>query len=178
VAVPVAPSELVVAPTILRRWRAADAPALVRALGESRNHLRPWMPWVLDDPADLEWRRGWLSCVEQTFDDGEAYDYAISSGDVLLGGCSLHALHQGPLVGYWLHPDHTGQGHATRATAGLIGLARQLGFSRVQLRCDEANRASARVARRLGFELSSREAHAFHAATWSAAWLVFSLDLR
>jgi RimJ/RimL family protein N-acetyltransferase len=179
-----APPELAVPPTVLRRWRATDAPALVRVIDESRHHLRRWTPWVAGDPdpadglGDIEWRRGWLACIEQTFDDGEAYDYAISDGDVLVGGCSLHALDEGPLVGYWIHPAHTRRGHATRATRGLIGLARQLGFPRIQLRCDAANEASARVARRLGFTIAHCQAGPVRSAGQPEAWLVFTLDLR
>jgi RimJ/RimL family protein N-acetyltransferase len=144
---------------------------------ESRAHLRPWMSWAVDDPEDLEWRRGWLRCIERTFDDGEAYDYAILTDDVLVGGCSLHALHDGPLVGYWLHPAHTGQGHATRAAAALVGLARLLGYPRVQLRCDEANEASARVAQRVGFELTRREPSRPWARGRAGVSLVYSLEL-
>ena len=30
----------------LRRWRPGDAAALLAAVIESQEHLRPWMPWA------------------------------------------------------------------------------------------------------------------------------------
>ena len=34
----------------LRHWRAEDAEAQARAIEESLDHLRPWMPWAADEP--------------------------------------------------------------------------------------------------------------------------------
>ncbi|NGY63931.1 GNAT family N-acetyltransferase, partial [Lentzea sp. NEAU-D13] len=55
-------------------------------------------------------------------------------------------------IGYWLHPGHTGRGHATSAAAELVEFAFALdGVRGVQIWHDEANIASGGVPRRLGF---------------------------
>lgn len=46
-------------------------------------------------------------------------------------------------LGYWLHPAHTGRGHATAATAELVEFAFALdGVRKVQIWHDVANVAS------------------------------------
>ena len=46
---------------LLRRWCAADAEALARAVIESEQHLRPWMGWMKYEPQTLPQRRAMLS---------------------------------------------------------------------------------------------------------------------
>jgi RimJ/RimL family protein N-acetyltransferase len=41
---------------VLRCWEPADAEALNAAIDASLEHLRPWMPWANDEPADLQAR--------------------------------------------------------------------------------------------------------------------------
>jgi ribosomal-protein-serine acetyltransferase len=60
-------------------------------------------------------------------------------------------------VGYWLRTDRTGRGYATEAGAALIGWAfEELGAARLELRAGVENRASQRVAERLGFRREGR----------------------
>ncbi|MDB5067033.1 MAG: Acetyltransferase, partial [Chloroflexi bacterium] len=35
---------------VLERWRAGDAAALLTAVSESVDHLRPWMAWAAAPP--------------------------------------------------------------------------------------------------------------------------------
>ena len=90
-------------------------------------------------------------------------------GDVMLFYRS--AQHSGGEIGYVLHPDFTGHGYATEASAAILELAfdtaRGLGLHRVVARMDARNGASERVARRLGMR---REAH-FRSSDWfKGAW--------
>ena len=55
-------------------------------------------------------------------------------------------------IGYWLHPERTGRGLATRATAALVGHAFALpDIDHVQVWHDAANVAGGAVPKRLGF---------------------------
>lgn len=75
-------------------------------------------------------------------------------GDVVLFWRSAQDGHAE--VGYVLHPDHSGQGFATEATAALLGLAFEgLRAHRVSAHVDERNTASAAVAGRLGMRLEA-----------------------
>jgi RimJ/RimL family protein N-acetyltransferase len=76
----------------------------------------------------------------------------------LAGAASLMArIGPGGLeLGYWLHPDHVGQGVATRASSLLVAEAFRTGAERVEIVTDVANTRSAAIPRRLGFTLVDR----------------------
>ncbi len=74
----------------------------------------------------------------------------------LVGGMGLHTRRgRGTLeIGYWIAAAHTRRGYATAGARALTDAAFALpGVERVEIRCDEANQASAAVPRRLGFTL-------------------------
>jgi RimJ/RimL family protein N-acetyltransferase len=143
---------------LLDRWRPEDTRALLTAVTESLEHLRPWMPWV-EPPPTLASLGGFILRSRQPFEEGGT-DYVYGIFDLerrtILGGCGLHA-RRGPGVveiGYWVHVAHTRHGHATAATDALARTALALPhITRVEIRCDVANLASAAVARGLGFRL-------------------------
>jgi RimJ/RimL family protein N-acetyltransferase len=88
---------------------------------------------------------------------GHAYRFAIvdrDSGETA-GEIELrHAPARGFALGYRLDEAWRGRGRATEAGRALLSYAfGSLQARRVEIRCDSNNHASARVARRLGFEL-------------------------
>ncbi len=93
---------------------------------------------------------------------GTNFNYWIreESTGQLVGSVGLH-LRLGPEaieIGYWVHVDWTGRGYAAAAAQALTTAG--LGMSdieRVEIHCDEANRASAAVPRRLGYRLDRIE---------------------
>jgi RimJ/RimL family protein N-acetyltransferase len=99
-----------------------------------------------EDVAD-RWRRGWATGEELTFavrlaSDGEAIGMAELRPEP--GGRAG--------ISYSIVPAHRRKGYATRAVRLLsdVGLD-ELGFERLELRCDVENAASARTAERAGF---------------------------
>ena len=141
---------------VLRCWRPDDAALLGQAVTESLDHLRPWMPFAANEPIDLPARVELLRTFRGKFDLGEDFIYAIfDRGESrVLGSTGLH-LRSGPTtreIGYWIHADHVGQGLATEAAGALTRVAIEIdGVARVEIRCDPANAASARVPAKLGF---------------------------
>jgi RimJ/RimL family protein N-acetyltransferase len=139
----------------LRGYRSDDVDALLAAIEESRDHLRPHMPWADESRAELgafvaEAVEGWTSGPDRNF-----VIVDVDSGE-LLGGCGLHArVGAGGLeIGYWLRAGATGRGLVTAAARALTDAALAVeGISRVEIHCDEANVRSAAVARRLGYRL-------------------------
>ncbi|MET7638714.1 GNAT family N-acetyltransferase [Streptomyces sp. NPDC005438] len=141
----------------LRRWRAADLDALDRAIHESLDHLRPWMPWAASH--DRRQATEFLARNETEWREGEAFGYAVTVRGALVGGCGLmRRIGAGGLdIGYWIHPDWTRRGLATMAAGALTGEAFRLtGIDRVEIHHDAANPASGAVALRLGFTEVSR----------------------
>lgn len=141
---------------LLRCWSPADAPLLDAALAAGLDHLRPWLPWVKDEPEPLDARVARLRWFRGAFDLGHDFVYGIFTpdGGEVVGGTGLHT-RQGPgarEIGYWIAAPHLGRGYATEAVAALTRVAVEIdGARRVEIRCDPLNERSVRVPRKLGF---------------------------
>ncbi|MEP7025479.1 MAG: GNAT family N-acetyltransferase, partial [Actinomycetota bacterium] len=113
-------------PVTLRRWRAGagNAAAVHTAVAESRNHLWPWMPWATPDYG-LTDAGEFLQVCERHWQSGEAFNYAVMTGEVLAGSCGLMArIGAGGLeIGYWVHAAQIRRGLATAAAAALAAEA-------------------------------------------------------
>lgn len=152
---------------LLRSWDPADAPALAPILVANVERLGGWIPAHVADPLPAEALAQRLAGFAADFEAGRAYRYAMLTPDGarLLGEADLFprgSAGRMPLfladraeIGYWLDAAATGQGYATEAAGALTGVAASLpGMLHVEIRCDEANAASAAVPRRLGFRLA------------------------
>jgi RimJ/RimL family protein N-acetyltransferase len=159
------PPEVVRAgPIDLRRVRQAHAGALAAAVGESIDHLRPWMPWATPAAADKEMQRARIAEAEEMWDAGTDFIYTVfvANTGAVAGSIGLHRRvgDGGIEIGYWITAGETGRGYATAAARALTPVAGTLpGVDRVEIHCDEANAASAAVPRKLGYRLDRTERH-------------------
>ena len=145
-------------PATLRRLGQGDLEAVFRAVTESLDHLRPWMPWAANYTRQSA--AEFLAKSERDWAAGSEYNYAIITGGVLAGGCSLMTrIGPGGLeIGYWVHRARTRRGLATMASAALVEQAFRLpGVDRVEIIHDELNVASGAVPRKLGFTEVGRQ---------------------
>lgn len=136
-------------------WRPDDAEELRAALDCSDAHLRPWIPFMQDEPRSLAQTRERVQHKIDVFDAGQHSRYAIRLRTTqCLVGETMLLTRGGPgtlEAGYWLHAAHCGHGYAREATAALIPIAFDvLGALRVAIVCDEHNAASIAVAKGLG----------------------------
>jgi ribosomal-protein-serine acetyltransferase len=142
---------------VLRRWVIDDALCLAQAVGDSLEHLRPWMPWAAQEPLALAERCKNIAAWEQDWRAGGDLVMGVFVNGLVAGGCGLH--HRigpdGLEIGYWIHPAFLRQGIATAAARLLTNAAfHQSEIARVEIHHDKANVASAGVPRKLGFRLS------------------------
>jgi len=140
---------------LLRRWLPDDAEALGRAVAESAEHLRPWMAWIAEEPVSLERRRATIAEWERHWAGGGDVVLGVFVDGRVAGGCGLHRrIGAGGLeIGYWIHGAFLRRGLATRTARRLTDAALALPeITRVEIHHDRANRASAGVPRKLGFE--------------------------
>jgi ribosomal-protein-serine acetyltransferase len=125
----------------LRRYREEDLDGLLRAVAESLDHLRPWMPWAANYTRQSA--AEFLARSARDWADGSEYNYAIITDGTLAGGCGLMT---------------TRRGLATAASAALVEQAFRLpGVDRVEIIHDELNAASGGVPRKLGFTEVGRQ---------------------
>ncbi len=139
----------------LRRHRPEDLDALQTAIEESRDHLRPWMPWADQSREDTA---TFLRGAVERWDDGEEFGYLLVDGadGTVLGGGGLHR-RVGPgaiEIGYWRRASAGGRGVVTALARALTDVACSMpDIDRVEIHCDEANTTSAAIPRRLGYAL-------------------------
>lgn len=145
---------------VIRCWEPKDAPLLKKSIEESREHLKPWMPWAHGEPETLDIYIERLRKYRSLFDTDQDYIYGIFNKEEskVLGGTGLHNRvgETAREIGYWIHGDHINQGFATEAVLALV----KVGFTiekltRMEIHCDPENIASATVPEKTGFELEA-----------------------
>ena len=142
---------------VVRCWNPSDAASLDHAIRTSVDHLRPWMPWSVDEPVTMQQRqqrmRGWRAAFD--LDDDYVYGIFDAGEETVIGGTGLHTrLGSGVLeIGYWIGVDHAGRGYATEVSAALTKVAFEVHeIARVEIHHDPNNVASGRIPEKLGFQ--------------------------
>jgi RimJ/RimL family protein N-acetyltransferase len=152
---------------VLRPPRPGDGEALNAAVRESLPELRPWMPWAQHEPTLAESE---AYCRRQAarfllredlplliFE--RAFGGAEGRNGRLLGATGLHRIDwqlRRFEIGYWARRGHAGQGYISEAVRRLARMAfEDLEAQRVEVRMDERNDASQRVAEAAGFEFEA-----------------------
>jgi len=154
---------------VVLRWVTVDdADVIARAVGESLDHLKQWMPWADATSADVAFQRGRLRDQLQQRKRGEEWQYGFfrAGADAFLGSMGMMT-RRGPgtlEIGYWLHVDAEHHGLVTRGARALTEIGLNLvGIDHMIIVCDEANVRSAAVPQRLGYTLDRVEPHAIEA---------------
>ena len=158
------PERIETARLILRCPRRGDGAVVNAAVVASHVELDPWLPWATTLP---------------TFEESEAIcrrqqarfllredlvmlifgrDASGAEGE-LLGGCGLHRIDWALRrfeVGYWRKTGCEGRGIVTEAVTALARMAfDDLDARRVEIRMDDNNERSWKVAERAGFTLEA-----------------------
>ena len=138
---------------VTRRFRITDAAQLNASVNESREHLRPFMPWASLPPLTVEERVAQIEEWNALVDD---FMLGIFDGDDrVLGGTGYHdRIGIGGIdLGYWVHVDFLRRGIATEVARALTNVAFDFNptMERVEIHHDRNNVTSGLVAARLGF---------------------------
>lgn len=154
------PDSLVIDEFVVRRYVDSDARALMDSVTRSREHLRPWMPWIKFEPLDVRARRKLIREWDDAWNRGEDFPMGIFVGDVVVGGTGFHL--RGEIdsvdIGYWVHVDFVGRGIIRRVVKALTTCALQMDeIQRVVICHDEANVSSRKVPEALGFQIFKKE---------------------
>lgn len=141
---------------IARPYREGDAQALFEAVNESREHIRPWLPFA-DSHQVIEETLNWINTNQAKWILREELNVSIWEKETgrFLGGTGLspRSWEIGYFeIGYWLRASAEGHGYMLAAVRLLVEYAfNTLHAQRLEIRCDERNTRSAAVAQRLGF---------------------------
>ncbi len=141
---------------VLRCWSPADAPLLRTALDVCGEHLRPWIPFMKDEPRSLTQTVEWVRGMRADFDRRKNYRYAVfDQQEKTLLGENMLLTRVGPgafEIGYWTHLDAVGDGVANEASCAMVRVAFEVEKAdRVEIMCAPENKASASIPLKLGF---------------------------
>jgi RimJ/RimL family protein N-acetyltransferase len=155
---------------VLRDWRDEDAPALAPVCGERDVCAFTSVPWVYWEGE----ARAWVERQRAKRAAGTVLALAIQAGDDgrALGNVNLAGFGDGGReaeLGYWLVPEARGRGLATAAAGLLVDWGfENLGLERFEFAILPENRASQRVAERLGARSEGlrERSHQDHEGGW------------
>lgn len=141
---------------VVRPYRESDAQDLFEAVAESRDHLRPWLPFA-DEHQTIEESRDWIihSMAHWLLRERLGLGIWEAATNRYLGGTGFHP-HNWDTgyfeIGYWIRVSAEGHGYMTETVRLLANYAFDtLKANRLEIRCDELNVRSAAIPQRLGF---------------------------
>jgi len=146
---------------VVRPYRESDAQALFEAVVESRDHIRPWLPFA-DEHQTVDESRNWIlqQMASWILRDDLMLGIWEQASDRYLGGTGLHP-HDWVIgyfeIGYWIRVSAEGHGYIAESVRLLTDYAFDyLKANRLEIRCDELNARSAAIPKRLGFVFEGR----------------------
>ena len=152
------PAQLETPRLLLRVPVLADAPRLNAAIVESFAELTRWMDWSAE-PQSMEDTATFCVDARESWEADLRFGLVMIDKDdgLVVGGTGYPIIDWGVPkfeIGYWCRSTHAGRGYASEATQALASFAfDEMQAVRVELRMDDRNERSWRVAERMGFEL-------------------------
>jgi RimJ/RimL family protein N-acetyltransferase len=149
---------------VVRVPRRGDGPAVNAAVCASHAELAPWLPWASVPPtvdeSEAHCRRQQARYILREDFGLLMFERSPGGGEgVLLGGIGLHRMDWTLRcfeVGYWRRSGCGGRGVVTEGVRALTRMAFDvLGARRVEIRTDDNNVRSQKVAERAGFTLEA-----------------------
>lgn len=129
---------------------------IAAAVSVSLPELEQFMDWAVSHPTRAADFVGFVGESVAGWETGKSYNYTIVDrvSDEVIGGCGLMR-RRGPgaiEIGYWIRSDRAGDGLATETARLLTAAARELDdlYAAIIVH-DAANKASGRVAEKLGY---------------------------
>ncbi len=154
------PLSMTQGPLLLRAWEEGDAEQLAQVIGENIDHLRPFLPWIAQEPVSADARRTLIAKWASDAASGGDDVCGVFLDGMIVGGSGLHhRLGPGGLeIGYWVHKKYVRRGIATTAARLLTDSAfTRPDIDRVEIHHDVANVASSGVPKALGYILIGTE---------------------
>lgn len=139
-----------------------DVHEYVKAVTESIDDLRPWIPWAQYSPDVTQAEEYIRECcanwiLKNNNNIGLVLFIIERKTNVLLGHIVMwNVVWDVPKleIGFWVRSRYARKGYITEATNALIRYCfTQLGIKRIEIRCEIKNLRSQLVPKRLGFQL-------------------------
>lgn len=142
---------------LIRVPRVGDGAAVNAAIIESLAELKPWMPWAQEGPSVDDTEENIRQAIARTIlREDIRLQFHLKDGK-FVGSSGLHRIDWSVPrfeIGYWVRTSLCGKGYCTEGVRAIAAMAfDSLKAKRVEIRCDDQNVASRRVAESAGFDL-------------------------
>ncbi|MFC4559795.1 GNAT family N-acetyltransferase [Virgibacillus kekensis] len=145
---------------LIRMPKPGDGRVVHKAICESIDELRPWLPFAQKDQTEedveVNIRNAHINFLKR--EGLRLLVFEKESGQLVCSSGLNRIDWDVPKfeIGYWAVTRHCGKGYATEAVEGITAFAfRELGANRVEIRCDRKNVRSRAIPERLGYELEA-----------------------
>ena len=152
------PEQLTSERLFLRIPRVGDSKFIWPAVVDSQNELSPWMPWAYPK-AEEQGVEEFCRRAASNFILREQFHYSLylKETETCVGTCGVARIkwHVPQVeIGYWLRTPYWGKGYMNEAVRAVERVCFDaMKAVRIEIRCDERNARSARVAERAGYTL-------------------------
>ncbi|WP_413289534.1 GNAT family N-acetyltransferase [Bdellovibrio sp. HCB337] len=148
------PAKMILANHLLKRRSLADVYTAFECIDSDRVRLREFLPWV-DATKSVDDQRWYVNECIKDWEAGTLFDYGIfTPDDEYVGSLGIHNIrweHDTCELGYWLHSKQEGKGCISSGVAAVEKILFEMGFNRIEIRCDPHNKKSGAVPQRNGF---------------------------
>jgi ribosomal-protein-serine acetyltransferase len=135
------------------------AKTMFQIIDANRKHLGKWLPWERFT-LKIEDSMKYLVDTEKKINNKEKIDYGIYLEGKYMGNIGLFDLDEKKKsgeIGYWITSELSGKGYASEAVKILEKEGfENLGLNRIQIKCDERNKPSAKVAEKCGYQFEGK----------------------
>lgn len=135
------------------------AESMFKVIDENRKHLESWLPWP-KSTLKIEDSLKYLFDKEEETKKGIKVGYGLFINNEYVGDISIFDINEknkSAEIGYWLASSHTRNGYMTEAVKILEKEAfEKMNLNRIQIKCDERNKASSGVAEKCGYKFEGK----------------------
>lgn len=150
--------------TAIRPLGLGDLPEYLELVVANREHTAPWDPVRPEYFYTRSGQQDQLRRDEEAWIQGTGYAFAaldLAAGGRIVGRIALGNVVRGSwqnaTLGYWIAADASGRGHGTEAVRLMLDFAfGSAGLHRIQPAIIPRNRASLRLAEKVGFRREGR----------------------
>lgn len=136
-----------------------NADMVFKVVDSDRQHLKRWVPWEKTTKTIEDYLKYLLDTDNKT-KKGEKIDYGIFLNDEYIGNTGVFDIdtkNRSAEIGFWLCSRFTRNGYATEAVKILEKeFFENFKLNRIQIRCDDTNKASAGVAKKCGYKFEGK----------------------
>jgi len=162
----------------LERPAPHHADEAFKVVRENLEHLKPWMPWAVDDYS-LDHAKAWIQRSTDAFEKDGTFGLVIFFNDRMIGGIGIHdldAANKRTSIGYWIDHRYEGKGIVIRCCKVLIDHCfGTMALHRIQINCNVENARSRAIPERLGFTLEGTMRQAEFVNGEFRDWAIYGL---